>query len=411
MCDIVNGQIIVAGPTGGRADKDFLSLIVGHVPLPHLGNLYSVLEEAGVPPGPAAESIRADLLACEPGTESQMIRRLYHLWAEHAHHHWRDGDDPYYDRTVWIGPNHVLTGSADTTPWDLLPAKESPLGDLAKHRSPTGDAPRIAVLDSGISDPAGVALPTVVGKHGFVGDRRTVVDGHGHGTVVASCIAAVDPTITLDILKVISDTNSANEFDVLAALASRPVACADVVNLSLAFGLQDANCGQCGDRHHSSMSDTFQAMVQVVAERGAIVVAAAGNNNGKQPEAQPLSYPARFTSVVAVGALDNADQVLATSNLGVAPTYDHDQPVLVFAPGTAVLDRMHNGTAKPITGTSMACAYVSAMLAVIKRVGGHDKLETINALIGAATHLTDPSMTRHGHGRVNWPDLLTEPEL
>jgi hypothetical protein len=71
-----------------------------------------------------------------------------------------------------------------------------------------------------------------------------------------------------------------------------------------------------------------------------------------------------------------------------------------------VLNRVVNDVAQPITGTSMACAYVSAMLALIKNAGDNDRQETVDALTGAATSVPGHNADKHGLGKVNWPDLL-----
>jgi subtilisin family serine protease len=403
MCDFVDGQILLAAPGRGRAARAFVNWVIENerrLPMSYLDDLNSAMGRAGVHPGAAAETLRATLFACEPGTESSAINGLNRLFVEWVVHHSERGDTPE-DRILWVQRNHKLTGSGAPTAWELQEADTSPLGDLANHSTPTGPMPRIAVLDSGISYPADVTLPNVDKKHSFVG--ADVADGLGHGTVIAGCIAAIDPSITIDVLKVLSDDNVAGEFDLLAALVSEPVGSADVVNLSLAFGLQDADCGDCGNRHQSSMSDVFAYLVDKVVGNGTIVVAAAGNKDESVVDDQPVSYPARFSDVLAVGSLDKDGKVLATSNLGTPEVL---VPMLVFAPGRAVLDRVVNDVAQPITGTSMACAYVSAMLALIKNAGDYDRQETIDSLTGAAALETGQSKERHGLGTVNWPDLL-----
>jgi hypothetical protein len=78
----------------------------------------------------------------------------------------------------------------------------------------------------------------------------------------------------------------------------------------------------------------------------------------------------------------------------------------VFAPGRAVLDRVEpDGTGTRILGTSIACAHVSAVLAVLKDAGGFDRWETASALLGATTAVPGHDLTAHGVGQVNWPDL------
>jgi hypothetical protein len=83
MCDFVDGQIILAAPGRGRAARAFVDMIIENerlLPVSYLDDLYSAMARASVHPGTAAETIRATLFACEPGTESSAINGLNRLW-------------------------------------------------------------------------------------------------------------------------------------------------------------------------------------------------------------------------------------------------------------------------------------------------------------------------------------------
>jgi hypothetical protein len=191
----------------------------------------------------------------------------------------------------------------------------------------------------------------------------------------------------------------------IAALASDDVSSADVVNLSLAFGLQDADCGQCGSRHKSALSEVFVFAIQILTHRGTVVVAAAGNHKVEPGvDAQELLYPARLSGVVAVGALDDMGGVLGTSNLGINVAGPNENPVLLFAAGRAPAGASpHETGRKP--ATSYACGYVSAMVAVIKAAAGCSGGEAVARLEAAALPLGGNG--RYGSGRVQWPDLVS----
>jgi subtilisin family serine protease len=93
--------------------------------------------------------------------------------------------------------------------------------------------------------------------------------------------------------------------------------------------------------------------LQKAHDKGVVLIAAAGNLGPKSP---PL-YPAADPNVIAVTATDAKDQLLAQANQGPY--------VAVAAPGVDILEPAPNGGYQVTTGTSVAAAHVSGVVALL----------------------------------------------
>jgi subtilisin family serine protease len=87
--------------------------------------------------------------------------------------------------------------------------------------------------------------------------------------------------------------------------------------------------------------------------KGVVLIAAAGNDG---PKSAPL-YPAADPHVIAVTATDADDEVFEHANRG---TY-----VAVAAPGVDVVALAPDRSVTPVTGTSIAAAHVSGVVALL----------------------------------------------
>lgn len=111
---------------------------------------------------------------------------------------------------------------------------------------------------------------------------------------------------------------------------------ADVVNISLGGG---------------GFSNVLKDAVEYAYQNGVFLVAAAGNNRGGSVE-----YPAAFSEVVAVSALDSDGNLAGYSSTG--------SEVELAAPGTAVRSTTTTDGYVPFSGTSMAAPVVSGVAAL-----------------------------------------------
>jgi gliding motility-associated-like protein len=95
-------------------------------------------------------------------------------------------------------------------------------------------------------------------------------------------------------------------------------------------------------------SATYQLLMEVAHGAGHVLVAAAGNSS-----TNILHYPAAYDKVIAVGATGPDDTMTFFSNYGVW--------VDVMAPGLDILSTMAGNGYGDMSGTSMACPFVSGL--------------------------------------------------
>ncbi|MEM1810179.1 MAG: S8 family serine peptidase [Thermofilaceae archaeon] len=264
----------------------------------------------------------------------------------------------------------------------------------------TGAGVRVAVVDTGVDythpdlahavevlvsftvKSRGRPLVFIVGVNGTLADARGLdelyristgsyawLDENGHGTHVAGLIAGsgaasggryrgVAPGARLWVVKVLGRDGSGSLEDLLAALewlADKPV---DVVNLALGF-------------RDESLARLVKTRVDALAARGKIVVAAAGNDG----VIGAVNFPARLPSVYAVAAVDRDGRLAPFSSLGTPTDMKPDFAALGVAVVSTVPtygSRVAPGrtTYAALSGTSMACAVASGLMALwVEAVG------------------------------------------
>ena len=102
----------------------------------------------------------------------------------------------------------------------------------------------------------------------------------------------------------------------------------------------------------------MQAALAYAVSRGIVVVASAGNSGATGPEYTPYSYPASFTGVVSVAALNGSG--------ARAPFSDRNSSVVLSAPGVKVIGAGPGGTYLQASGTSPASAFVAGVATLIR---------------------------------------------
>ncbi len=170
----------------------------------------------------------------------------------------------------------------------------------------------VAVLDSGVAsipDLNGQVLSGADFASGITssGNGRTDTDSEGHGTGMASVIAANGTNVTglapaSKILAVRIDASGKGTMfasNIAAGVQYATKAHVGVINLSIG-GSTDF-----GPQVQQAISQALSANI--------VVVAAAGNES-----ASAVDYPAAYPGVVAVGAIDQSGQIWPQSNTGSA---------------------------------------------------------------------------------------------
>lgn len=211
------------------------------------------------------------------------------------------------------------------------------------HHLATGYHVVVAVIDSAIDTTQPELQGVIVGSFDAVGGT---VKPDSHGTAMAGAIAAhgrligVAPRVTLLAVRAFGDTakgEQATTFNVVKALDWAVAHGARVINMSFA-GPQDP---------------VLQAALAKAREKGAVLVAAAGNAGPRSP---PL-YPAADPNVIAVTATDANDKLFAKANRG---SY-----IALAAPGVDVLVPAPDAGIQLTSGTSVAAAEVSGIVALM----------------------------------------------
>lgn len=101
-------------------------------------------------------------------------------------------------------------------------------------------------------------------------------------------------------------------------------------------------------------SEALHYAIQKANEKGIVVVAAAGNS-GEGTETE--LYPARFSEVISVGAVDKTNRRANYSSTG--------SELDIVAPGSDILSTLKDGTYGVMSGTSMATPHVTGAVAAI----------------------------------------------
>jgi subtilisin family serine protease len=275
----------------------------------------------------------------------------------------------------------------------------------------TGKGERIGVIDTGVDASAPDLAGKIAAWHDFVNGRATPYDDGAHGTHVAGTLVGgsagvaavgVAPGATLVVAKAL-DANGVGNGSALIAAAQWMMdpdgnpATADYPTVISNSWVSPA------------ATDTwFLPMVQAWRALGIVPVFAAGNTGG----AATVGSPASYTESVAVGAIDENNDLAsfssegpitwaAVNNEGLAPGTVVSKPDFV-APGEDVMSTVPGGYAE-MSGTSMATPHVAAAVALLRQaVPTLTADQAIATLKATADDLGTPGAdNRFGVGRID----------
>ena len=173
----------------------------------------------------------------------------------------------------------------------------------------------VLIIDSGVN------IPTIESINYVPYEDST--DYLNHGTVIAKIITTINPQANIYSAKVVDRGGSTVNDKLAQALLYALFNNIDIINVSLGL---------------PSYSDTIQDIINKLAKRGVIIVAAAGNK-------EETMYPALYNNVISVGATDD--------NGNIEP---YSAPADVYTYGTVTID---NTT---YTGTSCSTAIITGIL-------------------------------------------------
>ena len=211
------------------------------------------------------------------------------------------------------------------------------------HRVLRGDNVTIAVIDSEID----ATHPDLTGAVTSTYEAIGVDDKpHPHGTGMAGAIGShfrlmgIAPNVHILAIHAFSTKASSAQSTTFAILKGLDYAAEN--------GVRIINMSFAGPR-----DPTLEKAIKAAYDRGIIMIAAAGNAGPKSP---PL-YPAADPNVIAVTATDENDKLFPGANRG--------RYIAVAAPGVDILVPAPDSTYQLTTGTSVATAHVSGIIALM----------------------------------------------
>ncbi|MFV8826381.1 S8 family serine peptidase [Alkalihalobacterium sp. APHAB7] len=264
-------------------------------------------------------------------------------------------------------------------------------GNTSHQSGLSGNGVRIAVLDTGISQHEHL---NIAGGQSFLTYTNSYYDDNGHGTEVAGVIAArhsshqmtgVAPEANLYALKVLNQEGIGYVSDIIAGIEWSITNRMDIINLSLGL-----------DQHSVALQNTINRAY----EKGILVVAAAGNSGIPNGSGDNVSFPARYASVIAVGAVDSQNRRLPFSATGPA--------LEMVAPGEGIYSTTLNNQYSFSSGTSIAAPFVTGILALFKEANPKMSANELRSLLrDAAIDLGPNGKDPHfGYGLVQAPSFL-----
>lgn len=236
------------------------------------------------------------------------------------------------------GERHILNIGTNGTPRNLN-GQTTPYGinlvDAPEAWTATrGANVNVAIIDTGIDYTHPDLKDQFAGGFNEITKTSDPLDDNGHGTHVAGIIAAEDnnigvvgvaPATHIWSVKVLGANGSGTTSNVIAGIDW-------VISKKAAVGGNWIISESLGSSDPSALE---QEATNQAINNGIIVVAASGNDS-TATLAAPVSYPAAYPGVLAIGAIDSASTIADFSNQG---------PELAFvAPGVDVLSTLPVGT-------------------------------------------------------------------
>lgn len=277
------------------------------------------------------------------------------------------------------------------------------LGVPALWKESRGEGVTVAVCDTG----AALAHPdlrdAVDDARDFTNSPLGAGDSNGHGTHCCGVIGARDNTsgvigiankCRLLVAKVLGDNGTGSSQSVAAGIKWAVDRKAHIVSMSLGSPYPDAR---------------IKAAVEYALAKGVIVVAAAGNEG---PNLDTVGYPARWSGVISVGAINEQRKVPNFSSRG--------ERVDICAPGVNIVSDWPPTGMASLSGTSMATPHVTGVIALMLakhlRDGGSSPAKTPDQirqhLIQNAIDLGEPGKDpAYGYGLIDPAKLLLPPPV
>jgi len=290
-----------------------------------------------------------------------------------------------------------LDGKVELNLADSVPQVHAP---EAWESGYNGEDTTVAVLDSGIDNEHPDIVDQLEIMESFVPDSEGL-DGHGHGTHVASTVLGtgdasdgmykgVAPGADLLVGKVLDDTGTGQDSWVISGMEWAADE-ADIINMSLG-----------GTQPSDGTDPMSQAINTLTEETGSLFVVAAGNAG----QEESISSPSAADAALTVGNVDKSDNLSPTSSMGPRVGDMAIKPDLA-APGEEIIAARSQyaegtGVYMGMSGTSMASPHVAGAAAIVKQKHPDWTAPQIkNALMSTTEDLEDALPFQVGTGRLD----------
>jgi subtilisin family serine protease len=264
-----------------------------------------------------------------------------------------------------VDPNNTILQSHLVYGYDFTRNKTggSELADVTQST--------VGVLDGSRTQPAQVNQSTVgVLDQSTVGVLDTSkYAAFGHGTMTAGIVHLVAPQANIMPLKSFNANGTGYASDVLRAIYYAVNHGAKVISMSFDF---------------TTSSKELAAAINYANLRGVICVASAGNDGS-----MATVYPASLPNVIDVASTSNNNTPSNFSNYGTPP-------VMLSAPGEAVMTTYPYNTYAAGWGTSFSAPLVSGTVALLANV--NSVLLTEQQAANALSHAQPMPYSQYGYG-------------
>lgn len=210
-----------------------------------------------------------------------------------------------------------------------------------------GEGQTICIVDTGIDLAHPMFANSNIETFNTINDTISAYDDQGHGTFVASLAlgksnpSAMAPESKLYAVKALNAEGSGTLADVTEAIDYCASQKAEVINLSLGTSID---------------SEILHESVRQAALAGSTLVAAVSNSGDDD-----VGFPAGYQEVIAVSSVDR--------NLNPATFSGSGPEVDIAAPGVQIWGAMPENKYETLSGNSMATAFVSGAVAMMKSRG------------------------------------------
>ncbi|HZJ11938.1 MAG TPA: S8 family serine peptidase, partial [Methyloceanibacter sp.] len=246
------------------------------------------------------------------------------------------------------------------------------------HRLARGKGVMIAVIDTAIEAAHPELIGTIAGIFDAVGEGPSPAEPHG--TEIAGILVAHSK------LKGIAPEAKLLSVRAFRGGKTNP---AQSTSLQLLKGINwafDAGAKIMNMSFTGPVDPLLERIIKAAAEKGAIFIAAAGNNG---PKGAPV-YPAAYPEVIAVTATDEDDKIYGKANRGGY--------ICIAAPGVDIVAPALKGSYDLSSGTSMAAAHVSGVVALLLERNAKLNSSEVREILSSSARKPDGSSDEEALG-------------